>query len=89
MPLRPAFTPSGIPGEQITSTYRSLAHNRKVGGVEGSYHTRRGPDGRALARDSVPPSGMSMAEYARRLKAQNPHLDVINEGDHVHLEPKG
>ncbi len=78
-----AFNPSGIPGEQITSTKRSLAHNRKVGGVGNSYHL----SGRA--RDSVPPRGMSMGEYHRRLKALNPHLDVINEGDHVHMEPKG
>jgi len=32
---------------------------------------------------------MSMGEYARRLQALNPEYDVINEGDHVHMEPKG
>jgi hypothetical protein len=32
---------------------------------------------------------MSMGEYAARLRAANPHLDVINEGDHVHIEPRG
>lgn len=84
-----AFAPSGIQGERITSTYRDPAHNKRVGGVPNSYHTRRDAQGNPLARDSVPPQGMSMAEYHRILKAQNPHLDVINEGDHIHMEPKG
>lgn len=83
------FRPVGLPGETVTSTYRSPAHNAKVGGVSNSYHTRRGLDGKPLARDSVPPRGMSMAAYASRLRRLNPHMDVINEGDHVHLEPKG
>ena len=78
-----AFAPSGIPGERITSTRRSAGRNKAVGGVANSYHL----SGRA--RDSVPPKGMGMAEYYRRLKAANPNLDVINEGDHIHLEPKG
>lgn len=86
---RVAFAPRGIQGERVTSTYRSQAHNARVGGVSNSFHMRRGPDGRALARDSVPPPGMSMAAYAALLRRQNPDLDVINEGDHVHLEPKG
>jgi hypothetical protein len=42
-----------------------------------------------MARDSVPPPGMSMGEYHRRLKAANPGFDVINEGDHIHMEPRG
>ncbi len=84
-----AFNPRGVPGERITSTYRTPAHNQKVGGVANSFHTRKGPDGRPLARDSVPPPGMSMKAYAALLKRQNPDLDVINEGDHAHLEPKG
>lgn len=42
-----------------------------------------------MASDRVPPAGMSMSAFASLLKRQNPHLDVINEGDHVHLEPKG
>jgi hypothetical protein len=76
------FNPRGIPGEQITSTRRTPAHNRAVGGVPNSYHL----SGRA--RDSVPPAGMSMAAYHRQLQALNPHLDVINEGDHIHMEPR-
>lgn len=79
----------GLDGEQVTSTYRTPAHNRKVGGVANSYHTRRDANGNPMARDSVPPPGMSMSAYAERLRRLNPHLDVINEGDHVHMEPKG
>lgn len=86
---RVAFNPVGVPGEKISSTYRTPQHNKAVGGVPNSFHTRKGPDGRALARDSLPPQGMSMSAYASLLRRQNPDLDVINEGDHVHLEPKG
>jgi hypothetical protein len=83
------FSLRPIPGEQITSTYRTASHNKNVGGVPNSYHTRRDSRGNPMARDSVPPQGMSMAAYAEALRLQNPHLDVINEGDHVHMEPKG
>lgn len=78
----------GIDGEKITSTFRNASHNRKVGGVPNSYHTRRGPNGEALARDSVPPPGMGMSAYHAQLQRLNPHLQVLNEGDHVHMEPK-
>lgn len=73
----------GIEGETVTSTRRSPAHNKAVGGVPNSYHLT------GRARDSVPPPGMSMNEYARRLQALNPGLEVINEGNHVHMEPRG
>jgi hypothetical protein len=82
MPAAP-FAPRGIPGERVTSTLRSPARNQAVGGVRNSYHLT------GQARDSVPPPGMSMSAYAAQLRRLNPHLDVINEGDHVHLEPKG
>lgn len=83
-----AFAPSGLPGERVTSGYRTPQHNREIGGVANSYHTRRDGQGNPLARDSVPPPGMSMAAYHRELQRQNPHLQVINEGDHVHMEPR-
>ena len=73
----------------ITSTYRTPAKNRAVGGVANSYHTRRGVNGEPLAVDSVPPRGMSMSAYAAELRRLNPNLQVINEGDHIHIEPKG
>lgn len=57
--------------------------------MSNSYHTRRGVNGEPLARDSVPPAGMSMAAYAEQLRRLNPGMDVINEGDHVHIEPRG
>lgn len=81
-PRRVTFAPRGLSGERITSTRRSAAHNRQVGGVPNSYHLT------GQARDSVPPPGMSMSEYHRQLKRLNPHLDVINEGDHIHMEPR-
>lgn len=62
---------------------RSAARNKAVGGVPNSYHLI------GQARDSVPPPGMSMAEYHAQLKRMNPGMDVINEGDHVHIEPRG
>lgn len=88
-PFDGKFNPRGIQGERVTSTYRTPSRNAAVGGVSNSFHTRRGVDGKPLARDSVPPAGMSMGEYHRRLKAMNPNYDVINEGDHIHMEPKG
>jgi hypothetical protein len=79
----------GVKGETITSRGRSIARNAAVGGVANSYHTRKGANGQPLARDSIPPAGMSMGEYYRMLKQANPTLDVINEGDHIHMEPRG
>ena len=78
----------GLSGERVTSTYRDPAKNRSVGGVPNSYHTRRDAQGKPLARDSVPPPGMSMAAYAAQLRRLNPTMKVINEGDHVHMEPR-
>lgn len=78
----------GLSGEQITSTYRDPTKNKSVGGVPNSYHMKRDAQGRPLARDSVPPPGMSMAAYARELQRLNPDMQVINEGDHVHMEPR-
>ncbi len=77
------FRVNGLGGETITSTRRSKAHNARVGGVANSYHLT------GQARDSTPPPGMSMGEYYRRLKAANHDKDVINEGDHIHIEPRG
>lgn len=78
----------GVEGETITSTFRTPEHNRKVGGVANSYHTRRDGQGNPLARDSVPPGGMKMAAYANILRRMNPDRDVIQENDHVHMEPR-
>lgn len=82
-PQTKGFAPQGIAGERVTSTLRSPAKNKAVKGVADSYHLT------GQARDSVPPPGMSMSAYADKLRRLNPGMDVINEGDHVHIEPKG
>ena len=74
---------AAVPGAVVTSRQRSPEHNRRVGGVANSYHLTD------QARDFVPPRGMSMGQLAARLKAAMPGFDVINEGDHVHVEPRG
>jgi hypothetical protein len=72
---------TAVPGLTVTSRQRSPAHNKDVGGVTRSYHLTN------QARDFVPPSGMSFGMLAKRLKDALPGFDVINEGDHVHVEP--
>lgn len=88
MAATPLATFRGVEGERVTSSYRDPARNKKVGGVRNSYHTRRDAQGRALGRDSTPPPGMSMAAYANELRRRNPNMRVINEGDHIHMEPR-
>lgn len=68
-------------GAKITSMDRSKQHNADVGGVANSFHTR------GLAFDSVPPKGTSMGAWKAELSGRMPGWDVINEGDHVHVEP--
>jgi len=71
-----------IPGLGITSRQRSADKNAEVGGVPDSFHQTDD------ARDFVPPPGMSMAALHQKLKAQfGSEYDVLNEGDHVHIEP--
>lgn len=71
-----------FPGLRVTSRQRSAAKNAQVGGVPGSFHKT------GDARDFTPPEGMSMKEFARSLKAKfGSNFDVIDEGDHVHVEP--
>jgi hypothetical protein len=69
------------PGAQITSGVRTPEHNREVGGVPKSFHLTD------QARDVVPPQGVSMEQFHAALKANMPGFDVINEGNHVHIEP--
>lgn len=72
-----------VPGVVVTSRKRSPAKNRAVGGAPNSYHLTD------QARDFTPPPGMTMAQLHAQLKQALPGFDVINEGDHVHVEPKG
>jgi hypothetical protein len=74
---------------QESSGYRDLAKNKAVGGVPNSFHTKRDAAGNPLARDFVPSGGQTMAQLEADLRAANPDKDVINEGDHVHVEPRG
>jgi len=71
-----------VPGLGVTSRQRSDAENTAAGGVPNSFHKT------GDARDFVPPKGMSMAAFHAKLKSEfGPQYDVINEGDHVHVEP--
>jgi len=71
-----------VPGTAVTSGQRSPEQNARVGGVPNSYHLT------GEARDFRIPQGMAPAAFAAQVKAQvGPGWDVINEGDHVHIEP--
>lgn len=78
---------AAVPGINVTSRQRDPAKNQKVGGVANSFHL---PDetGVEHARDFTPPSGVTMAALGRQLRTKfGPGFDVINEGDHIHVEP--
>ena len=65
---------------QITSTWRSAARNRAVGGVPNSYHLQ----GRAL--DLVRRREISHWEVASALRRAGFHLiESLDEGDHSHF----
>ena len=71
-----------IPGINVTSRQRSAAHNAQVGGVGNSFHLTNN------ARDFTPPKGMSMGSLFKKLGGlYGAGYDVINEGDHIHVEP--
>lgn len=71
-----------IPGVQVTSGLRTPERNAKVGGVANSYHLTD------QARDILPPKTPEQAAQVRQFAAQN-GLEVIDEGDHWHMEPRG
>ena len=65
---------------QVTSTYRSAAHNRRVGGVANSYHLR----GRAI--DIARRAGVSHWQIAAAYRAAGYNLlESLDEGDHSHF----
>ncbi len=65
---------------QITSTYRSIAHNRAVGGVANSYHL----SGRAI--DIARRPGVTHAQIATALqRAGYVMVESLDEGDHSHF----
>lgn len=69
-----------IPGIQVTSGLRTPERNAQVGGVPNSYHLT------GQARDIAPPSTPQAAQQVRQYAAQH-GLEIIDEGDHWHLEP--
>lgn len=83
-PLGPsieAVARQAVPALTMTSGKRSVADNKRVRGDPDSYHLSDN------ARDFTPPPGMSMEQLHSKLKPLYPGYDVINEGDHVHIEP--
>lgn len=65
---------------RITSTVRTAAHNRAVGGVPNSYHLR----GRAI--DIVRRAGVSHQQLAAALRRAGFSLiESLDEGDHSHF----
>ena len=64
----------------VTSTYRSVAHNRAVGGVANSYHL----SGRAI--DVARRRGVSHGQIAAALqRAGYVMVESLDEGDHSHF----
>ena len=73
---------SAIPGIRVTSRKRTPEENARVGGVPNSFHQTDN------ARDFVPPEGMTVKQLAAALRGKfGSNFDVIDEGDHVHVEP--
>lgn len=65
---------------RVTSTRRSAAHNRRIGGVRNSFHLY----GRAI--DVVPRAGVRHADLEAALRNAGFHLiESLNEGDHSHF----
>lgn len=64
----------------VTSTWRSAARNRRVGGVPNSYHLR----GRAI--DIARRAGVSHGQIAAAYRAAGYQLvESLDEGDHSHF----
>ena len=64
----------------VTSTRRSVEHNRRVGGVANSYHL----SGRAI--DIARRRGVTHAQIAQAYRHAGMHLiESLDEGDHSHF----
>ena len=65
---------------RVTSTYRSVAHNRNVGGVPNSYHL----SGQAI--DIARRPGVSHWQIVAAYRnAGYSMIEALDEGDHTHL----
>lgn len=73
-------------GANVTSGFRTPAKNASVDGVADSYHMRGDP-AHPQAYDFTPPAGRSMKWMEIQARREYPGWDVINEGDHIHVEP--
>jgi len=85
-PTPDAFPTFNSAGGRVTSEFRTVEHNREVGGKANSWHLKGDPE-HPFAQDSVPPPGESMAEHFLKVRRANPGMTVLNEGDHVHVQP--
>jgi hypothetical protein len=65
---------------RVTSTYRSVAHNRAVGGVPNSFHL----SGRAIDIARRPGVNHAMIAEAYR-RAGYRLVESLDEGDHSHF----
>lgn len=78
------FARARLAPPRITSTDRTPAQNARVGGVENSKHMY------GLAADLVPAPTwafrVSFQQLGENARAWLPHVEVIVERDHVHLE---
>jgi hypothetical protein len=90
VPMRPLMARSAIDlrsvaslGSQwgrVTSTYRSPAHNRRVGGVRNSFHL----SGRAI--DIARRPGVTHGQIAAAYRTAGYYLiESLDEGDHSHF----
>jgi hypothetical protein len=85
MPLRSSVDLRSVAGlgaqwGRVTSTYRSAAHNRAVGGVRNSYHL----SGRAI--DLARRPGVTHAQIAAAYRNAGYYLvESLDEGDHSHF----
>lgn len=80
---------SYIPGMTITSGYRSVQHNKDVGGVNNSYHTK----GQALDIRPSKDSDKFFTSSAGKAYIAKKGYKIIDErskpgGSHWHLQPK-
>ena len=71
---------SFIPGVTVTSGKRTPQRNAEVGGVPNSQHIA------GTAIDILPPRGMTPAQVKAGFAARGVDVDVIDEGDHYHIQ---